>query len=116
MNNKIRNIAESAGILYGAGIDGYYTKCYDGVTREQIEKFAELIIKDCIEICKTTISNSDDYNTGMMYCAQEIKEHFGIDQKPISLPKCVVCGTTENVRYQGGHQPWICDSIDCIPF
>ena len=32
------------------------------------------------------------------------------------LPKCSVCGTTENVKYMGGYQPYLCDSEDCIPF
>jgi hypothetical protein len=43
-----------------------------------------------------------------------IKEHF---RKAAPKPKCSVCGTTENVRYTGGwKQPYLCNSIDCIPF
>lgn len=30
--------------------------------------------------------------------------------------KCSICGTTENVRWVGGYQPFLCDSDDCIPF
>ena len=31
-------------------------------------------------------------------------------------PRCSVCGTTENVKYVGGYQPYRCGSVDCIPF
>jgi hypothetical protein len=37
-------------------------------------------------------------------------------EKPSVKPTCSVCGTTENVRWMGGHQPYLCDSRDCIPF
>lgn len=29
---------------------------------------------------------------------------------------CSVCGTSENVSWVGGYQPFLCDSSDCIPF
>ena len=47
-----------------------------------------------------------------------IKQHFGVEeqQKVAPKPKCSVCGTTENVKYMGGYQPYLCDSEDCIPF
>jgi hypothetical protein len=32
------------------------------------------------------------------------------------IPKCCICGTTENVRWVGGYQPYLCDSLECIPF
>ncbi len=43
------------------------------------EKFAELIIKECMEVCKSRVSNSD-YNTGRMHCVSDLKEHFGVDE------------------------------------
>lgn len=41
------------------------------------EKFAELIIKECINVCKSRVGNSD-YNTGRMHCVSDIKDHFEI--------------------------------------
>ena len=42
-----------------------------------IEKFAELIVRECIAVCKSRVGNSD-YNTGRMHCVSDIKEHFGV--------------------------------------
>lgn len=41
------------------------------------DKFAELLIAQCVKICMSSVGNSD-YNTGRMHCANEIKQHFGI--------------------------------------
>lgn len=40
--------------------------------------FAELIVRECIKVCKSRVGNSD-YNTGRMHCASDLKEHFGIE-------------------------------------
>lgn len=42
------------------------------------EKFAKLVIDECIKICNSRVGNSD-YNTGRMHCASDIKEHFGLN-------------------------------------
>lgn len=39
------------------------------------EKFAELIVDDCIEVCKSRVGNSD-YNTGRLHCVSDIRERF----------------------------------------
>lgn len=41
-------------------------------------EFAELIIRECIEVCNSRVGNSD-YNTGRMHCASDLKEHFGVE-------------------------------------
>jgi hypothetical protein len=43
-----------------------------------LEKFAELIVQECVEVCKSRVGNSD-YNTGRMHCVSDLKEHFGIE-------------------------------------
>jgi len=40
-------------------------------------KFAELIITDCLKMCKTAVG-TPDYNRGRMDCHDNIKEHFGV--------------------------------------
>jgi hypothetical protein len=43
------------------------------------EKFAELIVQECMRMCKTAVGNRD-YNTGRMHCHDNIKEHFGVEE------------------------------------
>ena len=43
------------------------------------EKFAELIVRECIEVCNSRVGNSD-YNTGRMHCVSDLKEHFGVEE------------------------------------
>jgi hypothetical protein len=45
--------------------------------QDALEKFAELIVKECITVCNSRVGNSD-YNTGRMHCVSDIKDHFGI--------------------------------------
>ena len=40
-------------------------------------KFAELIVRECMALCKTSVGNAD-YNTGRLHCLENIKEHFGV--------------------------------------
>jgi len=48
MNNRIRELAQEAGIIYGTAVEYYYTRATDGVVSRQMEKFAELIVQDCL--------------------------------------------------------------------
>jgi hypothetical protein len=43
------------------------------------EKFAEMIVRECMAMCKTSVGNAD-YNTGRLHCLENIKERFGIEQ------------------------------------
>lgn len=43
------------------------------------EKFAELIARECMDMCKTAVGNAD-YNTGRLHCLENIKEHFGVNE------------------------------------
>jgi hypothetical protein len=103
MNQRIRELAEQAR-------DWGYAE-HSGYTAQLLfeQKFAELIVRECADIC-------DDNNNFLQ--AKILKKHFGVEEqeKVAHNPKCSVCGTTENVRYMGGHQPYLCDSVDCIPF
>jgi hypothetical protein len=43
-----------------------------------LEKFAELIVRECMSMCITAVGNAD-YNTGRMHCYNNIKQHFGVE-------------------------------------
>jgi len=51
---------------------------HDGELIFSKEKFAELIVRECMSMCKTAVGNAD-YNTGRMHCYNNIKEHFGVE-------------------------------------
>lgn len=68
MNERIREIyKEARRILYMS----------DNFMEEWEFKFAEAVVKECIQVCQSRVGNSD-YNTGRMHCVSDIKEHFGI--------------------------------------
>ena len=52
---------------------------------KNIEKFAELIVRECIGCCEQVISDPvpesvDTWLNGGSQCIQEIKEHFGVEE------------------------------------
>ena len=44
------------------------------------EKFAELIVKDCLYIVEPMQDNSDEWCVTLKATAQAIKEHFGVEE------------------------------------
>lgn len=81
MNKRIRELVEQAVIAVDNPFPGnplndelekmYIPDCF-------AEKFAELIVRDCMAMCKTSVGNAD-YNTGRLHCLENIKEHFGVE-------------------------------------
>jgi hypothetical protein len=70
MNERIKELAEQADVLY--------TKHYDlgsvEVNRQEVEKFAELIVRECANICK---------ESGMVpsvLVSEDILLHFGVEE------------------------------------
>jgi len=62
--------------LYEAGAEyGGHQIYTDNVN---YEKFAELIIHECLSMCKTSVGNAD-YNTGRLHCINNIRERFRLD-------------------------------------
>ena len=75
MNERIKQLAEQAGISLSQKDFSYYWV----ESTEDIEKFAELIVRECMEVCKSRVGNRD-YNTGRMHCVSDLKEHFGVEE------------------------------------
>ena len=81
MNERIRLLAEQAkGFVdlnqHVGGEKGCMVYTYDG-----LEKFAELIVRECIAICQDTDGEDNiDARSGRQDCAVEIKEHFGVEE------------------------------------
>ena len=72
MNERIKELYSQAGLTMNNPF------VYEQWYLDALEKFAELIVRECIKVCKSRVGNSD-YNTGRMHCASDLKEHFGIE-------------------------------------
>ena len=68
MNERIKLLAEQAGSTHkqNLGVYQFYT--------DELEKFAELIVRECAEICW-----NEDFLTGNGY-AEAIEHHFGVEE------------------------------------
>jgi hypothetical protein len=60
----------------------YYAMLSDDVEQEIFtEKFAELIVRECVAICRDIDGEDNiDAKSGRQDCAVEIKEHFGVEE------------------------------------
>ena len=80
MNKRIKKLAEQAG-LYDFVIESM------GIN-EEMEKFAELIVRECMLQCDIPESGntplSKDFNEGHIMgvyeCFHKIKNHFGVEE------------------------------------
>lgn len=45
-----------------------------------IEKFAELIVRECLSIVEPTEDSNDEWCVTLKGTAQEIKQHFGVEE------------------------------------
>ena len=73
MNERIKELMTQAGWTGFEALD------------ERNQKFAELIVKECIGCCEQVISDPvpesvDTWLNGGEQCIQEIKEHFGVEE------------------------------------
>ena len=75
MNNRIKELEKLATeVEHSHGAFGEYEKHYS----LNIEKFAELIIKECTEL--TLDYKNDEHYNGWLDFRDKIKEHFGVKQ------------------------------------
>jgi hypothetical protein len=75
MNDRFKELAEQAR-KKPMGNSWCYTD-----PREFEQKFAELIVKECVDICKDIDGEDNiDARSGRQDCAVEIKEHFGVEE------------------------------------
>jgi uncharacterized UPF0160 family protein len=74
MNERIKELKQQAADYVDSidnGIDiEEYRKLLD-------QKFAELIVQECIDQCADNGSN-DEWDKGVRWAANQIKEHFGV--------------------------------------
>lgn len=81
MNERIEKLGEQADLLgefTPTKIPGRYVGY---ITEEQILKFAELIVKECIQtIQNESYDSSDEWEDGLRIAEGAIKKHFGVEE------------------------------------
>ena len=77
MNERIRQLAEQAGatVITTHGMEYVVDGCYV-IGPARLEKFAELIVRECANWIKATDSNSDIGEED----AHALLEHFGVEE------------------------------------
>jgi hypothetical protein len=82
MNEKIKQLAEQAEIDYDLRPEIARAPVWIG-TDEELEKFAELIVRECAKVTKRTILSrfgiDPDTFTGTVTTVQELNKHFGVE-------------------------------------
>ena len=54
---------------------------FENTPYPELEKFAELIVRECVAICQDTDGEDNiDARSGRQDCAVEIREHFGVEE------------------------------------
>ena len=83
MNEQIKKLANQAGFVlwknesWNPGDTVDWSCRYD----DELEKFAELIVQECVGICRDIDGEDNiDAKSGRQDCAVEIKEHFGVEE------------------------------------
>jgi hypothetical protein len=86
MNERIRELAEQAGLLhkqFGPTVETRYMKKKE----QDLEKFAELIVRECIETVAENMYSGitpSDFSDGADFAyaqaISDIKEHFGVEE------------------------------------
>jgi hypothetical protein len=79
MNDKIKELRQQATIIVGAE-SGF---AFDREVLDE-QKFAELIVRECIAMCDVKSEDPLLYKQGVIFavnrCQQNIKQHFGVEE------------------------------------
>ena len=75
MNERIRELAEHCDFYVG---NEHYDKSHEEQQRLFMEKFAELIIQECVQVCNDLDAEYQGEDVLATWCAAAIKRHFNI--------------------------------------
>ena len=76
MNEKIRELAEQAGMGYGNLTTGNGDNWIVAGKPEELERFAELIVKECCQALHPMLRDQISRGQGV----DLIKQHFGVEE------------------------------------
>ena len=84
MNKRIRQLALDAGIGFTLWDDSGREMIDNYTPEERLEKFAELIVRECMTICKEhpsrIVSNNWVADAVAPDVVRQFEEHFGVEE------------------------------------
>ena len=78
MNERIRELAEKANIEFTYDPTEKPIRAFAECWEDELEKFAELIIKECVAIANRQFSAATGLDDRDCLTAQQMKQHFGV--------------------------------------
>jgi hypothetical protein len=88
MNERLRELYKSCRPKEALASQEQYNSA-NVLLGSEVEKFAELIVRECLMVCKKTeqyeVGNQDPDEVGCIraggvFCREDIKEHFGVEE------------------------------------
>ena len=89
MNERIKALLLNERNMFANGVTESDNKIYIHGSEENLEKFAELIVRECLAHGKLTqsqavVNGSEEYNAGremgIEVFMNQIKQHFGVEE------------------------------------
>ena len=82
MKERIRELALDAGLINYVDHETPRTYFINGhADIEEVQEFAEFIIRECALICESRPGPGDDVRS-RQHCSLQILEHFGVEETP----------------------------------
>ena len=69
MNERIKEL------MFDAGLNSNYVEGFDSIYSKQLEKFAELIVREC-----ANVADENYIHRGSRTCGLAIRLHFGVEE------------------------------------
>jgi hypothetical protein len=80
MNERIKELAIQAGFFYEDYKDIWYLEYHNESCEEEMEKFAELIVRECAEWMAAEQDEKGDGISDNFYWSARMKKHFGVEE------------------------------------
>ena len=74
MNEKIDQLIYESGLV----AQGCWDK-FDEYDRQALNKFAELIVRECIQVVDNTMTENQEMNIGLVMASAAIVAHFRVE-------------------------------------
>lgn len=81
MNERIQELKRQAQIWCDQNIPGEFNEITGGYGHYWEEKFAELIVRECVQVCADRGKHHDGlYSAWADDCSKRIAKHFGVEE------------------------------------